>query len=93
MRGLPMEFQWDSWNLDHVILHGVTPEETEAVVRRAARPFPRDIGEGKQVVWGRGSGGRLLQVIFVPDSDGTLRIIHARPLSAKEKHQWRKTRR
>jgi uncharacterized DUF497 family protein len=88
-----MVFRWDIWNLDHVLLHGVEPEEAEAVVRRALRPFPRDIGEGKQIVWGRGNGGRLLQVIFVPDTDGTLHIIHARPLSEKEKHRWRKTRR
>jgi uncharacterized DUF497 family protein len=85
-----MDFRWNEWNLDHVILHGVDPAEAEMVVRRAARPFPREIEEGKQIVWGRGRGGRLLQVIFVPDIDGTVRIIHARPLSEKEKHRWRK---
>ena len=39
------------------------------VVRHASRPFPARIEDDKLLVWGRGSGGRLLQVnlIFSPE--------------------------
>ena len=48
------------------------------------------IEDDKRLVWGRGRGGRLLQVIFVLDDDGTVFIIHARPLTQKEKQRYRR---
>ena len=80
-----MDFRWIEWNEDHIQQHGVSPEEAEAVVKRARTPFPRMIEDDKRLVWGRGRGGRLLQVIFVLDDDATVFIIHARPLTAKGK--------
>jgi len=44
----------------------------------------------KWLVRGRGKGGRLLQVIFVLDEDDTIYVIHARPLTEKEKRKFRK---
>ena len=85
-----MEFRWNDWNLRHVEKHGVTPAEAERVVRMAVRPFPREIGEGKFLAWGQGQGGRFVQVIYVEEMTGTILIIHARPLSEKEKHLWRR---
>lgn len=63
----------------------VDPAEAEEVVREAKRPFPRRIGEEKLLVWGPGRGGRLLQVIFVVDEDGTAFVIHGRELTKREK--------
>ena len=40
--------------------------------------------------WGRGRGGRLLQVIFVADDDGTVFVIHARELTEREKRLHRR---
>ena len=37
--------------------------------RRAAPPFPREIGNDKYLVWGQTGGGRYLQVIFVYRSE------------------------
>ncbi len=65
-------------------------EEAEDVVRSARSPFPRHIGEDKLLAWGRGSGGRLLQVIFVLDEDGTVFVIHGRELSPLEKRRQRR---
>jgi hypothetical protein len=39
-------------------------------------------------VWGRGRGGRLLQVVL--DDDDTIFVIHARPLTAGEKRRYLK---
>ncbi len=85
-----MEFRWIEWNEDHVQQHGVSPEEAETVVERARTPFPRMIEDDKRLVWGRGRGGRLLQVIFLLDEDDTVFIIHARPLTQKEKQRYRR---
>ena len=67
--------------------HGVSPEEAESVVRRARSPFPRIIEDDKRLAWGRGIGGRFLQVVFVLDEDDTVYVIHARPLNEKEKQR------
>ena len=85
-----MEFRWNDWNLDHATLHGVTVDEAEAVVQAAKRPFPRQAGDGKWFVWGRGSGGRLLQVMYILDDDLMAYIIHARPLTPREARQYRR---
>jgi uncharacterized DUF497 family protein len=88
-----MPFRWNDWNLDHVTKHGVDPDEAESVVRRARQPFPLRYPEGKWFVWGRGRGDRLLQVVYVVNDDGTIYIIHARPLTTAEKRRYRRRKR
>lgn len=80
-----MDFRWNQWNIEHLARHGVDPEEAEEVVTAARRPYPRWIGDDKLLVWGRGRGGRLLQVVFVVDDDGTAFVIHGRELTKREK--------
>jgi uncharacterized DUF497 family protein len=87
-----MDFRWNEWNVEHIARHGVAPEEAEHVVRTGKNPFPRKIEEDKWIVWGRGRGGRFLQVIYVLDEDRTVYIIHARPLEDREKHRLRRRR-
>lgn len=89
-----MRFRWNAWNLDHAARHGViVPQEAERVVENARPPYPQYIGEGKWIVIGRGFGGRLVQVIFLADPDGTVYIIHARPLTDREKRRYRRRKR
>lgn len=88
-----MEFKWIHWNVEHIARHGVTPEEAEAAVRSARRPFPRSVGEGKLLVWGRSAGGRWLQVVFVVEVDERVFVIHARPLTDREKRRLRRQER
>jgi uncharacterized DUF497 family protein len=85
-----MEFRWIDWNQDHVAEHGVDPDEAEMVVRGARSPFPRKIEGDKWLVVGRGRGGRFLQVIYVVDPDKSIFIIHARPISEREKRRLRR---
>jgi uncharacterized DUF497 family protein len=82
-----MNFRWNAWNTEHVGRHGVSPAEAEQVVR-SGRPLYR--GDGKYLVRGRGSGGRWLQVIYVLDEDGTIFVIHSRPMTDREKRRWRR---
>ncbi len=88
-----MEFRWNEWNFEHVGKHGVSPEEAEAVVGAAVQPYPRRIADEKWLVVGPGRGGRVIQVIFFLDDDGTAYIIHARPLADREKRRHRRWRR
>ncbi len=90
-----MLFRWNPWNTDHVGEHGVSPEEAELVVGNARRPYPQAREDGKWRVVGRGHGGRWLQVIFVldPVDEDTAYVIHARPLTEREKkHERRRAR-
>jgi uncharacterized DUF497 family protein len=85
-----MQFRWIDWNRDHLAEHGVDPDEAEQVVRLARAPFPRKIEEDKWLVVGRGRGGRFLQVIYVVDADKMVFVIHARPISEREKRRLRR---
>jgi len=87
-----MEFRWNEWNTEHIAQHGVDPEEAEAVVEGAAVPYPERREDDTWLVWGRGRGGRLLQVVFVVDADDKVYLIHARPLTEHEKRRWRRRR-
>ena len=88
-----MDFRWNQWNIEHLANHAVDPEEAEEVVTAAMGPYPRRIGDDKLLVWGPGRGGRLLQVIFVLDDDGTAFVIHGRELTNREKGLHRRRRR
>ena len=85
-----MEFRWIQWNLDKVQSHGVTPQEAEYVVEWATNPHPLHREDDKFLVWGPTSAGRLLQIVFLLDEDDTVFIIHARPLTDKERRRRRK---
>ena len=78
-----MEFRWIEWNVDKVLAHGVTPEDAESVVEGATDPYPQYREDGKFLVWGATTGGRLLQVVFLLDQDDSVFIIHARPLTGR----------
>jgi uncharacterized DUF497 family protein len=87
-----VDFRWNDWNKDHIAEHGFSPEEVEPVIRVARSPFPRRIQDDKWLVWGKASGGRYVQVIFVVDEDETIFVIHARPLTEQEKRRYRRRR-
>jgi len=83
-------FRWNEWNAEHVAEHGVSPEEVEWVVEHARRPYPQLREESKWRVVGRGRGGRWLQVVFVFDPEDSIYVIHARPLTEREKKRERR---
>lgn len=66
------------------------PEEAEEVVLGAKPPFPLAQDDEKYLVWGQTEAGRLVQVVFVIDADDAIFVIHARPLTEKEKKRHRR---
>lgn len=87
-----MEFRWNDWNIEHLAKHGVDPDEAEQVIAQARSPYPMGRSDDKYLVWGSGRADRLLQVVFVLDADATVFVIHARPLTDREKRQFRRGR-
>lgn len=57
-------FAWDDWNKAHVAKHGSNARDAEFVIEHAEDPFPRELGGGKYLVWGRTPSGGFLQVVF-----------------------------
>ena len=87
-----MDFRWNDWNRTHIERHDVSTVDAEQVIEGTAQPFPLYRGDGKWLVWGRGEGGRLLQVVFIIDGDDAIFVIHARPLTYREKFRYRRMR-
>lgn len=85
-----MEFRWIEWNVEKVRKHGVEPEEAEQAVCNARTPYPRKELDGRRLVRSKTDAGRFLQVAFIIDPDSTLFIIHARPLTEREKRSLRR---
>jgi uncharacterized DUF497 family protein len=85
-----MHFRWNDWNTDHIAEHGVEQDEAEMVVARARPPYPEERPDDKYLVCGRGHGDRLLPVLFIYDEDGGIYVIHARPLTEREKKRCRR---
>ncbi|HWB53068.1 MAG TPA: hypothetical protein VG722_02710 [Tepidisphaeraceae bacterium] len=54
-------------------------------MRNPGRGFPRKRDKKKWLVIGRGSGGRLIRVIYFLDPDGTAFVIHAMPLTTRRR--------
>jgi uncharacterized DUF497 family protein len=85
-----VDFRWTERNVEHLARHAVDPAAAEDVVPGARRRYPRRIGEDKRLVWGADGSGRLLQVIFVLGDDGSVYVVHARPLTEREKRRHRR---
>jgi uncharacterized DUF497 family protein len=82
-------FRWVPWNLDHATQHGVSVAECEQVVTGGRY---RQVEGGKYRAIGRGQGGRWLQVVFALTEDDEVFVIHARLLTASERHRERRRR-
>ena len=88
-------FRWNDWNRQHIARHGISPDQAEKVVLGARRPYPSYEGDGRWLVRGQDAAGDYLQVISVvdPAPAESLYVIHARPLTDREKRNLRRRRR
>ena len=83
-------FEWDQVNVDHLALHSVEPDESEAVLDNA--PLVLRTGDGKYLAYGQTDEGRYLLVVFVRKPGPAIRVITARDLTGAEKKQQRRRR-
>jgi uncharacterized DUF497 family protein len=78
-------FRWNEWNREHATRHGVSQWEAEHAVDNSTRGLPIRCGKKKLMVQGRGEGGRIVQVVYLLDPEGTIYIIHAMPLTTRRR--------
>ena len=68
----------------------LTAEQAEEVIRGTGQPYPQHREDDKWLVWGRTRAGDLLQVVYILDEDDSIYVIHARPLTTREKRRFRR---
>jgi hypothetical protein len=93
MTPVKRDFRWNAWNIEHIAEHGVNPMEAEYIVNHARPPYPEAKGDGKFMAAGQTWDGTYLRVAFIIDPDGTLFVIHAQPLTGKDKRIYRRRKR
>ena len=85
---------WDEQNIEHIARHGGSPSEVEQVVasEKALRRVDGSVRAGRLVVLGPTEAGRLLVVVLDrPTASGLAYCVTARPLSARERHDYERT--
>lgn len=80
--------EWDTWNRDHIVKHGITEEEAGAIV--FGTPLIRDTYKNRLQFIGPTSSGHMLSVIVgpVPDNEGVVYVFSARPASRKKRKRY-----
>ena len=81
----PKDFRWIEWNIDHATKHGCTIPEIERVVLNAGSGYPRKHRNDTWLVQGRGTGNRMIEVVYVMDDRTTAFVIHAMPLTTRRR--------
>jgi uncharacterized protein len=85
------EFVWPEDRIDHIALHGVTPEEVEEACFGRSLVL-RAKSEGDNPVYyvlGQTDGGRYLFCVVIHFPDGKGYPITARAMTEKEKRRYR----
>lgn len=81
------DFRWIEWNVDHATRHGCTIAEITHLLLNPPRGFPRKVGNQKRQVIGRGTGDRVMEVMYLLDDDDTFFVIHAMPLTTRRRRR------
>lgn len=91
-----MQFEWDPKKATaNLRKHGVSFEEAVTVFLNPLARIHSDpdhsIGEQREIIVGHSTSGRLLLVSFTERGD-SVRVIHARPADAAERHDYEENR-
>jgi hypothetical protein len=81
---------WDEWNVPHIAIHDVTPEEVEEICH--GRHALREGYGGRLILIGRTNAGRLLAAILDPDTgeEDVYYPVTSRPADRKERRIYEK---
>ncbi len=84
-------FDWNGQNLGHIGRHGVQDYEVEEVIL-FGRPIFQKSHNNRYLASGVTQSGRYLLVVFIVKEHSIIRVITARDMTDKEKHNHRKKR-
>jgi uncharacterized DUF497 family protein len=82
------ETEWDDDNEEHILRHGVYPEEVEQVL--ANKPFTRR-GKGVYYVFGQDDAGRYLYIVCLVRGS-RVRVVTARTMTRDERRDYERHR-
>jgi len=86
------DLRWNDINLEHIGVHGVTPEEVEEVCYSAAALFTR-AGRRRYQAIGQTEFGRFLTIFLDSEGKGSYYPVTARDADAGERRLWGRLRR
>lgn len=72
---------WDSWNIDHIARHDVTPKEVDEACH--SDHSVRETHEGRLMVISPARSGKLLAIVLAFKEEGVYYPITAWPASGK----------
>jgi hypothetical protein len=81
----PKAFRWIEWNIDSATKHGCSINEIESLILRPDHGYPRKNRNNTWLVQGRGTGNRVVEVVYAMDDGTTAFVIHAMPLTTRRK--------
>ena len=84
------DFEWDVENKVHIWEHSVDTLEAEEVF--IDKPVYQKTIDGKYIAFGISVEGRYLFVVFFLKGKGLIRVVTARDMTDREKHNYRKRR-
>ena len=84
-------FDWDEQNLEHIARHGVRDYEVEEVMLFGKPIFQRS-HNNRYLALGITQNGRYLVVVFIVKRQRIIRVVTARDMTDKEKHNYKKRR-
>ena len=82
-------FDWDERNLEHISRHGVRDYEAEEVTL-FRRPIFQRSRDNAYVAFGVTQDARYLLVVFVTKGHGLIRVITARDMTGRERHNYKR---
>ncbi len=82
------EFEWDNGNIEHILDHGVLPDEVEeACINRS---HVRRTADKRYLIYGITDSGRYLFIVGINKGKGVFRTITARDMTEREKSLHRR---
>lgn len=85
------DFDWDYRNIGHIARHNVQDYEVEEVIL-FDKPIYYKSRDKTFVAYGFTEDGRYLFIVFGVKRRGVIRVITARDMTEREKHNYRRKR-
>lgn len=82
------EFEWDNNNIEHILGHGVVPDEVEEACINI--PYVRRTADKRYLIYGITDSGRYLFIVGINKGHGVFRTITARDMTEREKSLHRR---
>ncbi len=80
------DLEWDTWNVDHIVRHGVAITDVEQVCR--GRPRAEAANGGRVRVIGRTREGRVIVTILDPLGGGRFYCVTAFPATGRVRREF-----